>query len=138
MLLGAFVQFLDLHMKGVGDAGRYLRKEAELSVWAAGVHVDLDSIWRTHSLCAEVQSKLRLLADGESFKAAYAVHTVYDEYLDLTKNPDRPTLDNDLDELQTRFATACQRFVEQVRSDLRLSGKASNLWVSPSGQESRL
>ncbi|GAA5035327.1 hypothetical protein GCM10023258_37060 [Terrabacter aeriphilus] len=137
-LVEAFSMTLDLHMKGFSDTHKYLSRTTTVKGWALAPQITEEDLWAHHAKCQESLVRLRFLASIRSYDAVFAVHQVYDEILSLTKSPAAPEMVAKLDKLQTEFSVACQTFVVSARSDLHLPGKASNQWLSPSGESIRL
>jgi hypothetical protein len=124
-LVESIVECLTIDLRGA----KLARTLAEAS--ATGINQGTQPDARTlaelteiHGSSLDILTRLRLLAGATTFEAAYRMHSVYDQWIELAHTSSAATPDNRVQELQQRSAKARQTFVEQARRELKLKGDA--------------
>lgn len=128
VLLDAYVDFVELDMRGCSMARDLLRARAGMTMKLRGREVSEAEVWRAHNQCQEIMTRVRLLGGKASNDAMYTAHVVLDEYLAMLANPEVLDLAADLEEMLPKSVDAYEQLILNARRELGVRGAKNDRW----------
>ena len=128
VLLDAYVDFVELDMRGCSIARDLLRARSGMAKKSRGREASETGMWEAHNRCQEIMTRVRLLGGQATNDAMYAAHGVFDEYLAMLASPNALVSAAELEEMLPRSVDAYEQLILHARRELGVRGATTNRW----------